>query len=582
MTQPQKRLFLALAVLIALTRLLAVAHSLFDWDEALFSLGVRDYNVADHHPHPPGYPLFIAAAKVVHFLGASEFRSLQCVTVLGALFLFPPLFFLARELGFDFATSIGGAAVFAFLPNVWMHGGTGFSDVPATAIGFAACALLLRGRVDGRAYVLGAALLGVAAGFRPPNLLIGALPAVMATWSQARRRAFGAIALAILLGAAVTAGAYLGAALATGSIDSYLAAVRSQSKWVHDVDSFHNPYRAPLGEVAKIFFLWPIQQRQQMVGLAILAVVSLVHAIVKRRAAPLLLFAMFAPFAILAWLNLDVEAASRYAISYMAVHALLAADGLGVIAARRVRVQAALCAAVALVFAVWTWPALQRQRSSDAPAVAALEWVMRNVPPAERVYVNGGIGPQAKFFLDERPNTIFYDEPGQISLLSGDAWILDLRVVREAHNWAWPHDRIWRIMRRRNFEASVARASSLIVFGHGWYGDEGSFRWMGAESVTQLPALRGKGKLRLKVYVPLDGLGAPPTIEVLLNGATVERFVAATSDIEKTWTLPSRVNAANELRIRTSGTVNPKARGGSDDGRDLGLRVDGLSWTPEK
>jgi hypothetical protein len=580
MSRRQKNLFLAVAVLIALTRLCAVARSLFEWDEALFCLGVREYNVADHHPHPPGYPLFVAAAKLVHLTGAPEFRSLQAIVVLGAMFLFPALFFLARELGFDFTTSICGATLFAFLPNVWMHGGTGYSDVPAAAVGFAACALLLRGRVETRAYILGAAVLGIAAGFRPTNLLIGALPALIATYHRLRRKSFVAVAVAILLGAAIAGGAYLGAALATGSIDSYLAAVHGQSKWVHDVDSFHNPYRAPLGRVAKIFFLWPVQQRQQMVGLAILALVSFVHAIVRRRLAPLLTFAIFVPFAIVAWLELDVEAASRYAIPYMAVHALLAADGLGVITARRQGVQAAFCAVVVAVFAVWTWPALQRQRTSDSPPAAALKWVIERVPAGERVYLHGGIGPQAKALLGERPNTFFYDESGQIPL-EGEAWILDLRVTRQGFNWVWPHDRVWRIMRRRNFEASISRASSLILFGDGWYGDEGTFRWMGAESLTKLPVLRGKGKLRLHVYVPLDGVGAPPTIEVLFNGATLERFVATTSDVDKSWIVPSRSGAPNELRIRTSGTVNPKARGASEDSRDLGLRVDALSWTPQ-
>jgi hypothetical protein len=84
MTRAQKNVVITLTILIALTRLVAVAHSLFDWDEALFTLGVREYNVMDHHPHPPGYPLFIAAAKIVHLAGIPEFRAIQVVVVLGA------------------------------------------------------------------------------------------------------------------------------------------------------------------------------------------------------------------------------------------------------------------------------------------------------------------------------------------------------------------------------------------------------------------------------------------------------------------------------------------------------------------
>src|SRR6185436_17372009 len=123
-----------------------------------------------------------------------------------------------------------------------------------------------------------------------------------------------------------------------------------------------------------------------MVGLTALATLSLITALVKRRRAPVLTFVIFAPFAIMAWLNLDYETAARYAIPYMAAHALLAADALGLIARRRANVQAALCALVVAVFAVWTWPALQLQRTSDSPPVAALDWIRRNVPTSEKVY----------------------------------------------------------------------------------------------------------------------------------------------------------------------------------------------------
>jgi len=580
MTQTQKRIFLALAIVIALTRLFAVAHSMFDWDEGLFTLGVREYNVIQYRPHPPGYPLFIAAAKPFHLAGVPAFRALQIVVVLGAIVLFPVLFFLGREIGFDFTTSVCGAVLFTFLPNVWVYGGTGFSDVPAAAIGLAACALLLRGRHDTRAYLLGAIVLGIAAGFRPMNLVLGMVPALLATFARIRQ-SIGAVLLAILLGGAIAGGSYAGAALASGPFEDYAKAVRIQSKYVHDVDSYHNPQRAPLRELAKIFFIWPVDQRQRMAGLALLAVISLAAAIVKKRSAPLLAIAIFAPLAILSWLNLDFATAARYAIAYMAAHALLAADGLGLLAQRRPAVQGTLCAVVAAVFAVWTWPALRLQRTTDSPPAAAVEWIRKNVPAGEKVYVHGGIGPVAQAMLGDRPNTIYYDEPSQVSLLAGEAWVLDLQEVENGQSFLWKHSNpLWKIIRRRNFEASVGRVASRVEFGGGWYGDEGPFRWMGGDSVLSLPVLRGRGTLRLRLYVPLNALPSPPTIEVRMNGTTIERFSGTSADMEKSWVIPSRTDAPNELRILTSATVNPAKRGQSDDSRDLGLRLDLLSWTP--
>jgi len=582
MSSVQKRIILLLTGVIALTRFLAVARTLFDWDEALFSFGVRDYDVALYHPHPPGYPLFVAAAKVVHVLGVSEFRSLQVIVLLGAVALFPALFFLAREIGFDFTTSTCGAAIFAFLPNVWVYGGTGFSDVPATALGFAACALLLRGRRDARAYILGAILLGVAAGFRPSNLLIGAVPALMTTWHRLKARQLRSVAAAILLGGAVVAGSYLGAALASSSIHDSIEAIRIQSKYVRDVDSWRNPTREPLLVAAKHFFLFPVDKRQEMMGLALLSIVSLLAATVQRRLPAFLTLATFGPFAVLAWLNLDVNTASRYAISYMAVHALLAADGLRIVG-RQPRVQAALTAVVVLVFSIWTWPALRTQRRTDAPPVAALEWVRRNVPPETTTYVNAALSPQVAFLLP-RHKIVMFESTSEIPLRSGQSWVVDWHIVSGGMNFVRPHNSLWNIIRRRNFEISVSRVASIIGFGDGWYPQEGegaeAFHWMSNESHTTLPPVRGKGRLSIRMYVPIDTIQPPPTIEIDLNGALLDRFVGSEAEISRSWIVESRTDVPNELRIVTSATVNMSRVSHSLDTRELGLRINALTWTP--
>jgi hypothetical protein len=582
MTPLQKRSFVALAVLIALTRLLAISRSLFDWDEALFALALRDYDVVNHHPHPPGYPLFIAAAKLFQVAGVEAFRSLQIVVVLGAMLLFPALYLFARAVGFGFATAAGGAALFAFLPNVWVYGGTGFSDIPSTTIVLFACALLLRG--DKRAYLFGAILLGIAAGMRLPCLLIGFIPSLIGTYRQLRARNFGAVIAAILLGASIVAASYLGAAQATGSVEAYVKAVRAQSDYVRDIDSWRNPKREPLHEVAEDFFLRPVQQQAQMYGIVLLGLISVITSIVRKRPAPLLTAAIFTPFAIAAWLNLDVYAAGRYSIPYLAAYTLCAADGLGILARHRVRVQTALIAAVILVFVVWTWPGLQLQRTAYPPPIAALRWVKTNVPPQTPVYISHGVAPQADYLVPERPT--YWETPEQIAGIAGDAWVLDLKPVRDGHNFTWPRTNpLWKILRRRNFESSLARVSSFVRFGPEWYSEEGSgidtFRWMPRTATATLPAIQGNGRLHVKLYVPIDTLPSPPQIEVMMNGAVVERFTGSESSMARTWTVPSRGDAPNELRITTSATVNPAQMGHSPDSRDLGLRLDALSWTPQ-
>jgi hypothetical protein len=56
----------------------------------------------------------------------------------------------------------------------------------------------------------------------------------------------------------------------------------------------------------------------------------------------------------------------------------------------------------------------------------------------------------------------------------------------------------------------------------------------------------------------------------------LDRFTSAEAIVEKSWTVPSRQNEANELVIATSDVVVP----GNGDPRELGLRIDSMTWMP--
>src|SRR5437763_2654394 len=105
LTARQRTAFGLLALVCAATRFLAMARSLWDWDEALFCLGMRAYDVTSHHPHPPGFPVYIALGKLVRLLLHDDFRSLQAINLVAGMLVFPAVFMLARELRMRFATA---------------------------------------------------------------------------------------------------------------------------------------------------------------------------------------------------------------------------------------------------------------------------------------------------------------------------------------------------------------------------------------------------------------------------------------------------------------------------------------------
>ena len=241
-----------MTILIAAARAASMAASPWDWDEVQFLLGLRDYDVLFHRPHPPGFPLYIGAGKLMQAAGLSDFRALQALNLIAGTALFPAALFAFREMQFSVRTAVIAAILLVFMPNVWFFGGTAFSDVPALALTLLAIGLLLRGCRSNRAYVGGAVVLAITLGIRPQNLLIGAAPLLVGTWCCLRQRRRSAVALGAI-GAVMIVGIAYGAAAAITGWPRYADAVEMHRQYTAAVDSGREPWNTTFDE----FFLRP-------------------------------------------------------------------------------------------------------------------------------------------------------------------------------------------------------------------------------------------------------------------------------------------------------------------------------------
>ena len=417
----------ALAVFVALTRWPALSQTLWDWDEALFALALRDYDVTLHHPHPPGFPLFIGLAKLIP---TDAFHALQAITFVASLFVFPAMFLLARSLRASAPVAMGAGLLLAFFPNVWFYGGTALSDVPSMVLVVTACALLLRGQV-----LLGAIVLGIAAGFRPQNLLIGLVPFVVA-FLRHRRAAIGA---ALMTGVIVVA-CYGSAAWLSGGWDAYRETLARHEQYIRNTDSFLAPRHPGLIRVADDFFFRPYRAPAINVIIALLALLGM------RRQRLRFVIAIFGPFCLFAWLFLDFHSASRFSIAYMPMFAMLAAAGIPE------RGRAAVLAVLVALMIVWTWPALRVVHTTPSPPVAGIE-SLRDFRGT--IYVDERLGAHAELLLPNRVRRTvriappFVEEPGAALLREGAS------TAPNARNFARDLDRLSAIARPRYFEVSV-------------------------------------------------------------------------------------------------------------------------------
>jgi hypothetical protein len=168
--------------------------TLEDIDSINFALGVNDFDVAKHQPHPPGYPVYIALGKlstaVLRGAGvpAPEARGLAAWSLISGGALVCLLFELFRSLarlarGTDRPASDTGWDGFAVCATViaitsplfWFTSLRPLSDMTGLAGAAAAQALILSvlSRRGGRqALVWGALLAGLAIGIRSQTFLL--------------------------------------------------------------------------------------------------------------------------------------------------------------------------------------------------------------------------------------------------------------------------------------------------------------------------------------------------------------------------------------------------------------------------
>ena len=212
----------ALATLTLVSRWPYRARMLYNWDAVQFALALREFDVAKHQPHPPGYLLYVGLGRLLNRGLADPALAYVTLAVLfsaGTTFV---VYWLARTL-YDRATAVGAASLLAVSPLFWFYGSVGLTYA-GEAFGASVVAWYAWGalRGDRRMLQWGAVALGLVGGLRP-SVLVLLLPlwAVTAAWgtrSPARLLTAGGLLAASVL-------AWLGPMLwLTGGIAAYARA----------------------------------------------------------------------------------------------------------------------------------------------------------------------------------------------------------------------------------------------------------------------------------------------------------------------------------------------------------------------
>ena len=212
----------SLSLLTLLSRWPYRARMLYNWDAVQFALALKEYDVAKHQPHPPGYILYVAMGRLLNAVVHDPTLAYVLVAVLASAGATLVVYFLALAL-YDRLTALAAASLLAVSPLFWFYGSVGLTYA-GEALFASLVAYLALGTLRGsdRHLYLSALALGLAGGMRQSVLLL-LFPLWLgsAVWGI---RSIVKIGLALGLLTAVVLSWFLPMIWLTGGLERYLVA----------------------------------------------------------------------------------------------------------------------------------------------------------------------------------------------------------------------------------------------------------------------------------------------------------------------------------------------------------------------
>lgn len=370
---------IALLLVFLGAHLAFLPRTLEDIDSVNFALGVRDFDVARHQPHPPGYPVFVAVSKVstgvlrAAGVDAAATRGLAIWSVLAGTAAIPALWLLFRS--FERRPRLAWAAtlIVAASPLFWFSALRPLSDMLGFAASIWVLALVL-GSPGPRALAWSALLAGLAIGIRSQTAVL-TLPALLIAVAHAPRpRAVWLAAAGFAAGTVAWAAPLV---VATGGPVAYLEALGSQAGedfagvsmlWTHlDLGDPRGALRLT-GAALVNTFVWPWDWWPGLVVCALAAAGAARLAWRAPRVLVLLLF-VFGPYAVF-HLLLQETHTTRYALPLLPAVAYAAMAALEGLPARALQAGALGMATISLLAVV---PASILYSRDGAPVFRAFD-----------------------------------------------------------------------------------------------------------------------------------------------------------------------------------------------------------------
>ena len=606
-------LLIALALLMvgAIARLLAMPASLWEYDDILFARALHKFDVTIHSPHPPGYPVFVMLGRLGYALLGDEHRAYAALSLVFGMSLGASLFYLCREIFGDSMVAAMAALIGSFVPNVWVHGSASRSDGPGLVLGTICLVLILRGVRSTSALVAAGALFGFSAGVRSTVVLAVGPAFAVVLISRLRNRQRRLVVAAIGAATIATLTWYVPLILYTGW-DAYRVVVAEHLRFISSTDAIwaHTSAVELLRRFERFFIdIWG--PPYIMAALYACSAGGLVLLTWQRRWRALGWLAVcFLPITAFSFAINAAMGAPLYALPYVPLFAGLAAFGL--VTGPRVAGDAvgrpmlavagpALVGALAIAMITWTYPIVAMMRTEQSPSARAMQYLRAKLDPGrDLLYLERLFVPHAIFYLPDLrmrreigPEGIAPDTNLIHPLYPRRVYSLTTEPVPgvggQSFQWssAVGAQRLRRMSVGRFFDIHVTGPfgdTYPVAYLSGWFPSERSgeqtWRWMAGRSTAALFNTAKRMVLRLHATIP-DPATQAATVVLRLDGVELERLAPAGHTIDRTVMVsPGRGRLWSILSIESDRTFVPIHRQLNADDRELALMCQELTWSP--
>jgi len=390
---------LGLLVLLVMT----APMTFWEYDELLFAGAVARFEPLVHHPHPPGYPVFVGLATLVDRGVHDPFLALVTVSIASAIVGFLALAGAFRELLGDGRAAIAGALLFYLSAGMLVHASLPLSDSAAMAfLALTVWRSSRRGTLSASDGVMIGVWASLTIGCRPqlavmvvPVLALVLLRSSAARPSLALLASFTLVSLAWLLPLVV----------ATGGVSGFLRYQLAQASdfAANDADLARSGWRWSTIALRLVAHPWgtkglslPVLASAGVGGLALLG----------RRdfaAVPLLVSAaLYLTFAAIAMDPID---SVRYALPVTMAVAYLAAYGLRALLVPSFGMRGAWAGlACVAIFGVASWryaaPVIVQRHRAVSPPWEASAYARAHFPPDTIILYERALQPHARQLFD--------------------------------------------------------------------------------------------------------------------------------------------------------------------------------------